>query len=189
IRFRFDWAIATTWPSVIVTTATAHGSAVQSARALGSATTSTRISAANAAAFEPVAISAVTLVGAPWYTSGAHMWNGTAEVLKPKPTSSRPSPIARSGSYPRPAAAAIRSRLVAPVAPYTRAMPYSINDDANAPSRKYFIDASPETSSRLNRPASTYRDSDISSSARNTTIRSAAIASSIMPAVANSTSA
>ncbi len=29
-------------------------------------------------------MNAVTGVGAPWYTSGVHMWNGTAATLKPE---------------------------------------------------------------------------------------------------------
>ena len=47
--------------------------------------------------------STVTEVGAPWYTSAAHMWNGTEEILNPKPTSRRPKPITRSGSRAAPA--------------------------------------------------------------------------------------
>ena len=65
IRLRFDWASATTLPTVMVTTATTHSSADQSAWAPRSATTRTRIMAAKAAALEPVAISAVIEVGAP----------------------------------------------------------------------------------------------------------------------------
>ena len=52
-----------------------------------------------------------------------------------------------------------------------------------------FIDASPLSSRCLNKPASTERESDLSSSERNTTMRSLADAISIMPAVENRTSA
>jgi len=52
-------------PTVIVSAATIQSSAVQSACAPRNATVRTRISAANAAALDPVAMSAVTLVGAP----------------------------------------------------------------------------------------------------------------------------
>ena len=48
----------------------------QSSFQFGKATTSTRSSAANAAALPTEAMNAVTGVGAPWYTSGVHMWNG-----------------------------------------------------------------------------------------------------------------
>ena len=37
-------------------------------------------------------MNAVTGLGAPWYTSGVHMWNGTAEILKPSPTMSSAMP-------------------------------------------------------------------------------------------------
>jgi hypothetical protein len=60
---------------------------------------------------------------------------------------------------------------------------------ANAPSRKYFIDASPAARRVLKSPASTYSGSDISSMPRNTTSRSPAEASSSMPDVDISTSA
>ena len=65
MRLRFDWAMAITLPAVIVTAATAHSSTLQSGCAARRATVSTRISAAKAAALLPVAISAVTEVGAP----------------------------------------------------------------------------------------------------------------------------
>src|SRR5438093_1570719 len=35
------------------------------------------------ATFDPVAMNAVTGVGAPSYASGAHKWNGTTATLKP----------------------------------------------------------------------------------------------------------
>jgi hypothetical protein len=50
---------------VIVTAATAHRRAAPSGARPRGTTASTRISAAKAPAFEPVAMSAVTLVGAP----------------------------------------------------------------------------------------------------------------------------
>ena len=50
----------------------------------------TRTKAANAAAFTPADMKAVTTAGAPSYASGVHMWNGTADTLNAKPTSSSP---------------------------------------------------------------------------------------------------
>ena len=41
---------------------------------------------ANAAAFGPAERNAVTGVGAPWYTSGAQIWNGAADTLNASPT-------------------------------------------------------------------------------------------------------
>ncbi|MGC4080947.1 MAG: hypothetical protein QM736_02215 [Vicinamibacterales bacterium] len=38
----------------------------------------------------PVDMKPVTAGGAPSYASGVHMWNGTADTLNAKPTSSSP---------------------------------------------------------------------------------------------------
>ena len=103
-------------------------------------------------------MNAVTGVGAPSYTSGAHMWNGTADTLNPKPTSSRAMPIPSMGrvaTVPSASWNAMVWRLVVPVAPYTRAMPYSRNPEANAPRRKYFRAASAEAGLRRRMPART----------------------------------
>jgi hypothetical protein len=53
----------------------------------------TRTNAANAAAFTPADMNAVTTAGAPSYASGVHIWNGTADTLNAKPTSSNPMAI------------------------------------------------------------------------------------------------
>ena len=95
-----------------------------------------RSSAANAATLVAAAMNAVTGVGAPWYTSGVHMWNGTAATLKPRPTSSSATPASSKpclppgfdarycampwctlSPEPKPASD------VVPVAPYVSAMP------------------------------------------------------------------
>jgi hypothetical protein len=55
------------------------------------------MNAANAAAFTVAAMYAVTADGAPSYTSGAHMWNGTVATLKPKPMSIIAMPAISSG--------------------------------------------------------------------------------------------
>ena len=92
--------------------------------AAGNASIRIRTSAAKAAAFTPVAMKPLTGVGEPSYTSGAHMWNGTAETLKPMPMSSSPRPSDAISGSGRPASwAPISDRLVVPVAPYTSAMP------------------------------------------------------------------
>ena len=44
------------------------------------------MASANAASFEAVPMNTVTHVGDPSYTSGIHMWNGTAPSLNPIPT-------------------------------------------------------------------------------------------------------
>src|SRR6476659_3902785 len=63
---------------------------------LWNATTNTRNKPANAAAFTALAMYATTGVGEPWYTSGAHAWNGTAAILKPNPTNNNAKPASNS---------------------------------------------------------------------------------------------
>ena len=50
------------------------------------------------ATLELDATSAALRVGAPWYTSGAHMWKGAAAILKPKPATTRTMAIVNNGS-------------------------------------------------------------------------------------------
>ena len=60
------------------------------------------------------------MVGAPSYTSGAHMWKGTLAILKPKPTSRNAAPSTASGTpsgLVTPSARVTRSSEVLPLAP------------------------------------------------------------------------
>ena len=50
------------------------------------------INTVRAATFGTIAKNSVTAVGEPSYTSGAHMWNGTADILNAKPTSIKTIP-------------------------------------------------------------------------------------------------
>ena len=59
------------------------------------ASTATRIASTIADTLEAVAKKAVTGVGAPSYTSGVHMWNGTAASLKARPAKTNTSPNIR----------------------------------------------------------------------------------------------
>ena len=116
------------------------------------------------------------------------MWNGTAATLNPNPTSTSARPRSSIGlrsSERERTCVAIWVKLVVPVAPYTSAMPYSRNPEANAPSRKYLSAASAAAPLLRSIPASTYTATDISSSPRKITIRSSPPAISIMPRVAN----
>src|SRR5256885_7662018 len=74
------------FPPVIVRAASTASIALQSTLSGPSAPTSTRMMAANAAAFGPTDMNAVAGVGAPSYASGVHWWNGTTAALKPRPT-------------------------------------------------------------------------------------------------------
>ena len=93
----------------------------QSTRYRSNAPSSTRSIAPNAAAFVAPAMNAVTGVGAPWYTSGVHMWNGAAATLNAEadehaarcPSNSTPS----SSSVVVARKSAILVRFVVPVAP------------------------------------------------------------------------
>src|ERR1700685_3007251 len=58
----------------------------------GNATTAARTNMAIAATFTAEAKNAVTGVGAPWYTSGVHIWKGTADTLKQKPAQRKTMP-------------------------------------------------------------------------------------------------
>src|ERR687891_2930005 len=58
---------------------------VQMSLSSGNAVTRIRSVITSAAVFVAADMNAVTEVGAPWYTSGVHMWNGAAETLKPSP--------------------------------------------------------------------------------------------------------
>src|SRR6266550_5378212 len=85
IRFRLDCVNAAILPAVIVTIASTSKSNRQSVFSEGRPSRKIRSSIANDAAFDPTDRNAVTGVGAPSYTSGAHMWNGTAAILNPTP--------------------------------------------------------------------------------------------------------
>ena len=68
----------------------------------------------------------VTGVGAPWYTSGVQVWNGTAATLNPRPTSSSAMPASKvplSNSVFAERKWEMPVSDVVPVAPYTSAMP------------------------------------------------------------------
>src|SRR5438046_2339712 len=119
IRFTSVWAMASTDPTTMVTAARTQMNGVQSHESGWKATSNTRMKAANAATLVAADMYAVIGVGAPWYASGVHMWNGTAATLNANPTASRPAPARASGSGPvRPESArAIPAMLVVPVAP------------------------------------------------------------------------
>src|SRR5437879_13764752 len=77
---------AATFPSVIVAIATIAKVEYQSMLTVPNATINTRNAAANAAIFAPAASKALTVVGAPSKASGIHMWKGSTDMCKLKPT-------------------------------------------------------------------------------------------------------
>src|SRR5439155_4233752 len=90
IRLMSDCAIASTEPTSIVAAESPITKGCQSHASGLNAVSNTRMSAANAATFVAADMKAVTAVGAPWYASGAHMWNGTAATLNANPTARSP---------------------------------------------------------------------------------------------------
>src|SRR5262245_52128429 len=124
IRLMLLCSTPSTDPPIIVTAAIADRIGTQRPCSGSSGQRKTRANAANAAALTAVDMNAVTTVGAPSYASGVHMWNGTADTLKQKPTAS--SPTARSASVsvgPDAIAFATTSRRVEPVMVNANAMP------------------------------------------------------------------
>src|SRR6266536_857531 len=143
MRLTFDCVTAAKLPTVIVTAASTQNSRRQSAFIDGIPSTKIRISIANDAAFDPTDRNAVTGVGAPSYTSGAHMWNGTAAILNPMPATTRMTASTSRGSFSWPTnSVAIARRFVVPDKAYISDMPYNSTPSENAPSRKYFTAAS-----------------------------------------------
>src|SRR2546421_12953144 len=82
----------------------------------------TRPMAAKAADLVATDMNVVTIVGAPSYTSGVHIWKGAAEALNARPTARKPMPSS-SRTFPAallpaaPVKAAMPRKVVAPVAP------------------------------------------------------------------------
>src|SRR5438105_959613 len=100
MRLTSVWAMARTAPTTMVTAESTTMNGVQSHWSGLNAVSNTRIRAANAATFVAADMNAVTAVGAPWYASGAHMWNGTAATLNANPTASSPAAARASGMGP-----------------------------------------------------------------------------------------
>ena len=96
MRFRFVCAIAVRLPITSDSTASATSICCQSIARRGRPTARMRIIIANDASFGAAPSSSVTAVGEPWYTSGTHMWNGTAPSLKAMPATTNTRPNTRS---------------------------------------------------------------------------------------------
>ena len=116
IRFRSRWASAPRFPQASEIAASTATAIVHTSLWSGNAVTSTRSMTTSAAVFVAADMNAVTEVGAPWYTSGVHMWNGAAETLNASPARIIASPAKRNASLDG-SAAAIAGKLSSPVAP------------------------------------------------------------------------
>ena len=77
------------------------------------------------AALDPTDKNAVTGVGAPWYTSGTQIWNGTAATLNASPTRISVNASKTAASLPSSVLRAVPtlSRWVSPVSPKIQVIP------------------------------------------------------------------
>ena len=144
MRLRLVWAIAAKLPINKEPMAKTANICCQSKAKGNKPSTNKRIKMAKAANLGAPPIMRVAEVGAPWYTSGAHMWKGTAPILKAKPATMKTRPNTNTWWLTWPVAMAFmtsdNSKL--PVAPYIIDMPYNKKPEAIAPSTKYFMAAS-----------------------------------------------
>src|SRR6266702_6259346 len=109
IRLIDRCGIATTFPTVCVTIARIASVATQSTWTLRRPIRKTRNSATIPTFFEADVSRTLIVVGEPWYTSGAHMWNGTTATLNPNPAIRKTSAMMSGGSI---AGWTVRSRWV-----------------------------------------------------------------------------
>ena len=86
MRLMLVCAIAMMLPTAMESTEITTSIWLQSAWEPASASGNRRMRSAKAASFDAVPMNTVTHVGDPSYTSGIHMWNGTAPSLNPTPT-------------------------------------------------------------------------------------------------------
>src|SRR3979411_2205864 len=168
MRLRLLCAMATMLPMAIDSTASTTSIWLQSPCEPAKASGSRRMASANAASFEAVPMNTVTQVGDPSYTSGIHIWNGTAPNLNPTPTMRKAMPNTKPTLQPSrictaPAMTAI-SRF--PVTPSQSDMPYNSVPDAMDPSTKYLMADSAAMPDSRSKATMAYRPSDISSNPR-----------------------
>src|SRR5580692_11395680 len=92
-RLRSCCASIPTFPTIIEIPATIQiGRSNALPAADGNAAYANRANTASTAALVATLINAVTGNGAPSYTSGAHVWNGTNLFLNASPTKNNPAP-------------------------------------------------------------------------------------------------
>src|SRR3954451_8850021 len=122
-------------PIVIVSAARTQNMGSHTSCWLKKPTKTSSMIATNPAAFDATERNAVIGVGAPSYVSGAHVWNGTAETLKAKPTTQNTMPSVTIGLVVLPSDAPMSVSNVVPVTPYSNDMPYNMIPEAKTPIR------------------------------------------------------
>src|SRR3989338_3325302 len=190
MRLRLVCAIAVMLPSAIEAMARMISMPDQCCTSGCSPSTRMRATNAKAASLGAEPISMVIAVGAPWYTSGTHMWNGTTPSLnaRPETTNTRPNTSRSLSAAPDLIASDTAPSSSEPVAPYSMDMPYSSRPEASAPRMKYFIAASVATAESRCNATIAYRLSDSTSRPRYRVRKWLAEIITIMPSVANSAS-
>src|SRR3990172_11707895 len=150
----FRWGIANRFPTTCVAIARTAMAAIQSTWIDRSATRNNLNSATMPTFFEPAARNREIVVGAPWYTPGAHMWNGTTATLNPKPARRKTIPTMSGGSILGPidasptfnASRSVRWPIAAidvdPATPYTIEIPKRMIAEDTAPMMKNFREPS-----------------------------------------------
>ena len=92
MRLRLVCAMAARLPTSNEPIASTASICCQSMAKGSKPSTSNRIVMAKAASLGALPIIKVTAVGAPWYTSGIHMWNGTTPSLNARPATTNTNP-------------------------------------------------------------------------------------------------
>ncbi len=125
MRLRLVWAMAAKLPTSKEATAKTANICCQSMAKGSKPSTNKRMVMAKAANLGAAAIIKVTAVGAPWYTSGTHMWNGTTPSLnaKPQTTKTKPKTITWCLIWPEATALKTAPNSKLPVAPYNMDKP------------------------------------------------------------------
>src|SRR3954454_3523630 len=135
-RTTFVWRSAIRLPTDIVSTASTQNIGCHTSCWPKKPTKTSSMIATKPAAFDATERNAVMGVGAPWYVSGAHVWNGTADTLNANPTTQKITPsVTIAGVLPLPSAAPISVSTVDPVTPKISDIPYSMIAVANTPIR------------------------------------------------------
>src|SRR5919109_3823954 len=91
-RLTSRWTSAAKLPTTSEATAMPANAHDHRWSSCGNAVRRTRTVSTNAATLVADDMNAVTVVGAPWYTSGVHMWKGAELDLKPRPATIIASP-------------------------------------------------------------------------------------------------
>ena len=115
------WPMAAKAPSAIEAIATTITICCHWPTQVPNGPISTRMARPTAATLGAPAMNAVTGEGEPSYTSGVHMWNGTADILKARPATmnTRPTSAPSGSGAPVPACHSVarRSNSIVPVKP------------------------------------------------------------------------